>query len=209
MGGFQLIWDGLRAVADAVTSVSGAAVAAWILGVVLASSGVTKLLEPRLAAMAIVDFGVARHVRTGFGVALGAGELLLGTLVVASILGGSATVAAAAGAASGVFWIFVVLLARVLRRGADFPCRCFGGEGSVSTRTLARAAFLALLATGLTVASASSHWVTDAHAALISGTVGAAIVMVAALTATIPRLRRWNADPFDVAQRRYQRRVAA
>ena len=209
MGGFQLIWDGLRGAADGVTSPEGAGVVAWILGTVLAWSGVSKLREPRLAAMALVDFGVTRHLRTSLGVALGAVELLLGTLVVASIFAGSTAEAVAAGAASGLFCLFAVLLARSLRRGAEFPCRCFGGEASVSARTLARAVLLAVLATGLAVTAASSHWVTGGHAVLISGTAGVATSMVAALAATIPRLARWNNDPFDVSRRRYERRIAA
>lgn len=79
MGGFGMALSvGARGL-DALLTPAVFGVAAWLLAGVFVWSGVTKVRRPALAAMALVDFGVARRVWPGLGLALGVAELALAT----------------------------------------------------------------------------------------------------------------------------------
>jgi len=155
-----------------------AAVGIWVLGLVFVWSGATKLRRPRLAAMAMVDFGVVRRPSAGLGLGLGAVEVGLGLL----LLSGRTTTAALA-TATALLVLFSALLARSLAAGASFPCQCFGGEDkAISIGTLSR--------TGGLAAGAALLWLAVAAGA-DPGTAGPATRAVAAvgLISTVVLLR--------------------
>lgn len=65
-------------------------VAVFFLAFVFAWSGIVKIRSPKLAALAMADFGVIRTVKRGFGTALGVVELLAGVCFpVCAALGGA------------------------------------------------------------------------------------------------------------------------
>lgn len=209
MGGFDLIWRAVQDTWAALGSSDTHVVGVWIIALVLTWSGTAKVRHPVEAAGALLDFGVSSRLRPGLGAALGWGELAVAALVVLSLPAGAAPHAAALAVATALFGAFTVLLARSLRNGRQFPCRCFGSDDAPLSRfTLVRAGMLAVLA-GLLLAGALglAPAADDAPLAL-AGVVAAALVMGVALLATLPRLLRWNDDPFDLADRQNVRRSA-
>jgi hypothetical protein len=176
-------------------SPSGHGIAVWILAIVFAWSGVAKLRRPTLAAMAIVDFGVSRRVMPRLGTALGATELLLALLLITGMLSRIFLPITA-----GLLWLFVLLIARSLWAGERFACFCFGDvDSELSHLTLVRTATLALLASVAAVApppavAYTGFSVTDALQAASAMAVVGTIVLVN----LIPRLLRWNKDPYRI-----------
>ncbi len=141
---FSLFAGGLHL----ITAPAGYGIAIWILVIVFMWSGVAKLRQPTLAAMAMVDFGVLRRVRPRLGGALGAAELLVALSLVTGTLP-----ALCMPLTAGLLWFFVLLIAKGLLSGEDFACFCFGDADSrISRLTLFRTATLALLATLVAVA---------------------------------------------------------
>lgn len=127
-------------------------VAVWTLGLLFAWSGSAKLRSPGRAAIAIVEFGVARSARRELGFLLGLGELLLG---VALVFLPGLTVWATVGAF--LLWVFVALIARSLAGGSRFDCFCFGEvDAPISAVTLVRTTALAVSATVVAVSAARS-----------------------------------------------------
>jgi methylamine utilization protein MauE len=128
---------------------------AIFLGFVFVLSGWPKLRNPGIAAMAIGDFGVSRSPSPWMGLTLGAGELTLAFfLFLASASGSGRFREVVMGVAALVLLAFSVLLARALRSGDEFACRCFGGDASpISGRTFMRTGLLALAALLLLVAA--------------------------------------------------------
>ncbi len=193
MNGFEaalsLVADGIRL----VTGPSGYGVAIWILGIVFAWSGIAKLQKPVLAAMAMVDFGVFRRVKPRLGGALGAAELSLALLLVTG-----APPKVFLPVTAGLLWIFVLLIARSLWAGKQFACFCFGEANSKLSRlTLARTATLALLASVLAVAPTPAYAGFGLTYALQAASA-AAIVGTVVLGSLVPRLLRWNKDPYRI-----------
>lgn len=118
-------------------------IALWVLAGVFAFTGYAKLRRPEFAAVALVDFGLVRAVRSRNGSMLGWAEISLATFLVAA-----PWPALALAAASVVLWTFTVALARRLASGRTAPCFCFGeAEEPISLGTIARGAGLALAAT--------------------------------------------------------------
>jgi hypothetical protein len=193
LNGFEaalsLAADGVRL----VTAPSGYGIAIWVLGIIFAWSGIAKLHKPVLAAMAMVDFGVFRRVMPRLGSSLGAAELSLALLLVTGTL---PTVFLPLTA--GLLWIFVLLIARSLWAGKRFACFCFGEANSkLSRMTLARTATLALLASVLAVAPTPAYASFGLTYALQAASA-AAIVGTVVLGSLIPRLLRWNRDPYRI-----------
>jgi hypothetical protein len=188
MGGFSSALAYGDDLLDALSGSSGTGVIAWLLAAVFALSGGLKLRRPILAAMAIVDFGVVRRMRPVLGRLLGISELTLAAgLLVAPRFGGVI--------ATVLLWFFVVLIARSLRAGGDFACFCFGDSSAPLSRgTLARTAALALLATNQAIAAPGLGAI--GADALIQAVVAAGLLGTVALLGYLPRLVRWNADPF-------------
>ena len=140
MGGFEPIADLVNAVWVAVRSPDGQDVVVLFVAGVLVLSSVAKLRHPRLAALAIADFGLVGRPQRAYGIALGLFELgLAGALVIQP---GSPVVL---GALSLTLLVFTGLIVRALRGSERFACFCFGGEEELSRATLLRNIVLLVL----------------------------------------------------------------
>jgi methylamine utilization protein MauE len=187
----SLVGDGVRL----VTSPNGHGIAVWVLGIIFAWSGIAKLRRPTLAAMAIVDFGVSRRVIPRLGSALGVAELSLALLLVTGMLPRIFPTVTA-----GLLWLFVLLIVRSLWAGERFACFCFGDvDSELSHLTLVRTATLALLASVAAVVpppvvAYPGFTVTDALQAASAMSIVGTIVLVS----LVPRLLRWNKDPYTI-----------
>ena len=176
-----------------MTAPAGYGIAVWILAIVFVWSGVAKLRQPTLAAMAMMDFGVIRRVRPRLGSALGAAEVLVALSLVTGTLP-----ALFLPITAGLLWFFVLLIAKGLLSGEDFACFCFGDADSrLSRLTLVRTATLALLASLLAVAPLPNYaGLSETY--VLQATSAAAIVGGIVLVAQIPNLLRWNKDPYRI-----------
>lgn len=195
MNGFESALALFAGFFDLLTAPAGYGVAVWVLTIIFVWSGVAKLRKPTLAAMAITDFGVVRGIRPRLGSALGGAEVLLALFLASGILPMVFLPFTA-----GLLWLFVLLIARGLWLGKDFACFCFGDSDSRLSRwTLARTAAFAILASVLAVAPLSS----GSYAGLtttytLQAVAAVAIVGMVVLGSQIPRLLRWNRDPYGV-----------
>jgi hypothetical protein len=195
MNGFE---SALALVADALrlaTRPAGYGIAVWVLAIIFAWSGISKLRQPILAAMAMVDFGVLRRVRPHLGSTLGAAELSLALLLATGALRTVFLPIAAA-----MLWLFVLLIAKSLWSGKRFACFCFGeAESELSRLTLVRTVALALLASVVTVASLPTGMHPGFSSTyMLQGVSAAVIVGAIVLVAQIPKLLRWNKDPYSI-----------
>lgn len=115
-------------------------------GAVLVVSGVAKARDTDGTRAAMISVGLPpRLSSTATATALCAVELALGALVLVTWGWVLAVVAAAVTALFAAYWLVV---GRVLRRGEDVECHCFGSLGSdrVTSATLLRNTVLVLLA---------------------------------------------------------------
>jgi methylamine utilization protein MauE len=175
-----------------ITAPTGYGIAVWILAIVFVWSGVAKLRQPTLAAVAMMDFGVLRRVRPRLGSALGAAELLLALLLISGTLP-----ALFLPVVAGLLWLFVLLIAKSLLSGEDFACFCFGdAESRLSRLTLVRTGALALLASVLAVAPLP--YASFDRTYLLQAISAAAVVGTIALGSQIAKLLRWNRDPYGL-----------
>jgi hypothetical protein len=142
-----------------------------------------------------MDFGVLRRVRPRLGSALGAAELLLALFLVTGTLPVLFLPITA-----GLLWFFVLLIAKSLWSGKDFACFCFGETDSkISALTLVRTATLALLASMLTVASLPmGTYAAFSGTYVLQAISAAALIGVIVLGSQIPKLLRWNKDPYRI-----------
>ncbi len=193
MNGFESALSLFAKALYLVTAPTGYGIAVWILAIVFVWSGVAKLRQPTLAAMAMMDFGVLRRVRPRLGGALGAAELL----VALSLITGTLPVLFLP-ITAGLLWFFVLLIAKGLLSGEDLACFCFGDAGSrLSRLTLVRTATLALLASVLAVAPLPAY-AGFSETYLLQATSAAAFVGAIVLVGQIPKLLRWNKDPYRI-----------
>jgi hypothetical protein len=195
MNGFESAFSLFAKVPHLVTGPTGYGIAIWVLAIVFMWSGGTKLRQPTLAAMAMVDFGVLRRVRPHLGSALGAAELLLALLLVTGTLPVLSLPITA-----GLLWFFVLLIAKSLWFGKDFACYCFGETDSkLSGLTFVRTATLALLASILTVAPQQmGTYAAFSGTYVLQAISAAALIGAIALGSQIPKLLRWNKDPYRI-----------
>jgi hypothetical protein len=121
VNGFESALSLLAKALHLITAPTGYGIAVWILALVFVWSGVAKLRQPTLAAVAMVDFGVLRRVRPRLGSALGAAGLLLALLLITGTLP-----ALFLPVTAGLLWLFVLLIAKSLLSGKDFACFCLG-----------------------------------------------------------------------------------
>jgi hypothetical protein len=154
-------------------------------------AGIAKLRRPQLAAMAIVDFGMAVHARRSLGVAVGSLEVVL-----AAALASHVFPRAFAGAAALVLATFAVVIGRSLLRGERFACFCFGSAAPLSAWTLTRALLLFALAALVFAHPASALYVAPTEGVVVELVAGASLIGSAALLATFPRLITMNRDVF-------------
>jgi hypothetical protein len=159
-------------------------------GVVMLISGVAKVGRPTATRDAFMSMGVPRALRSDALVtALPYVEIALGALLLATWSWPLMVVAAAT---TGLFAAYWVLVLRVLRRGDEVDCGCFGalGDDRVSGTTMARNSLLVVLAALATAFGAAGSGVVPAVAdfratdwwwLLLSVTVAATAVLVVGL----------------------------
>jgi methylamine utilization protein MauE len=195
VNGFESALSLFAKVLHLVTAPTGYGIAVWVLAIIFVWSGVAKLRQPTLAAKAIMDFGVLRRVRPRLGSALGAAELLLALLLITGTLP-----AVFLPVTAGLLWFFVLLIARSLRTGKDFACFCFGDADSTLSRlTLVRTTALALLASVLAVAPPpTGMYAGFSETYVLQAVSAAALVAAIVLGGQIPKLLRWNKDPYRI-----------
>ena len=193
MNGFESALALFSELLRLVTAPAGYGIAVWVLAIIFVWSGVAKLRRPTLAAMAMMDFGVVRRVRPRLGSALGAVELLLALSLIAGVLP-----ALVLPVTAGLLWFFVLLIARGLLSGEDFACFCFGDSASrLSRLTLVRTAALALLASVLAVAPLPTY-AGFSETYVLQAISAAAFIGAISLVGHIPKLLRWNKDPYGI-----------
>jgi hypothetical protein len=176
----------------------GFGIGTWILAGIFAWSGAAKLRQPRLAALAMFDFGVIKKPIPGLGRTLGAGESLLSLLLAASALAGyKSALSVFLFSAAALLWLFVALIGRSLTRGQTFACFCFGDtESTLSGWTAVRTSALAFLATIMAIASLGRADPTStARIILLQAESAAALLGTIALIGQLPKLLRRSDDP--------------
>lgn len=192
MNGFEYLFILLRDVYRFITGATGYGLVTWFLAFVFAWSGLVKLRQPVLAAMAITDFRVVHRVQPIFGYLLGAVETLLALGLAFKLLPRLTLFFTFL-----LLCLFTLLIARSLRRGEDFACFCFGnGESKLSQWTLARTGLLAFLA-GITVTVSIppdlyQGFQTNIFQAVIAISILGNIILLAQLS----RLIAWGKDSF-------------
>lgn len=187
-GGFVTAGELIAEALQALMAPPFSGVGLWLLAGVFVWSGAAKLRRPALAALALVDFGVARRARPGLGRALGGGELALALLLVALPWPTTAL-------AAGLLWCFALLIARSLHAGERFACFCFGeADDRLSAWTLGRTVGLALLATLVALGASRSPVHPDAARMVLGAISGGALLGAAALGGYAPGLLRWSRD---------------
>jgi hypothetical protein len=127
-----------------VTSDAGslAAGARLTIGLVLACSGLAKLVARRGDEGQLAQFGVPAALAPVASIAVPVLELAVAALVLAVPAGWPVWLAI------GAFALFTGVVLAELQRGERAPCRCFGslGDRPLSTRALVRNAWLLALA---------------------------------------------------------------
>jgi hypothetical protein len=126
-----------------------AAAARLTVGVVLACSGVAKLVSREGNAGQLTRLGVPRALAPGASMGLPLIELTIAALVLAVPSRWPVWLAV------GAFALFTGVVVAELQRGEHAPCRCFGSLSNrpMSTRALVRNAWLLALAVVATGAS--------------------------------------------------------
>lgn len=191
--GFDAFGRGVASGFDALQGASLFGTLSFLLGLVFLLSAIPKLRKPQLAALAMVDFGVATRARPSMGLALGLAELLL-----AVALGAAAITAATASrvipvmAAAAVLWVFAALIGRTLRSPDRFSCFCFGSEeAAISSRTLLRTGALAILASLLAAAAFAPVETAGLQPELLELTTAGAVLGTAVALFQLPTI--WGA----------------
>lgn len=155
-----------------------ALLAQWALAVVLAISGVAKLVDRAGTADAIVDFGVPERLRWA------APLLPTSELVTAVLLVIPATARVGAFSALALLAAFSIAIAVNLAKGRQPDCNCFGqlGAGPIGRRTLVRNGLLMLLAVAATYDAATTpRDLLERTSAPVALALAGAAVLVASL----------------------------
>jgi len=191
MNGFENLLILLRDFYHFLTGATGYGIVMWLLAFVFAWSGITKLRQPLLAAMAMVDFGVVRRVQPVLGYLLGAVETLLALGLAFKLLPRLTL--------SITFFllcVFTLLIARSLWRGEDFACFCFGeSDSKLSKWTLARTGSIALFA-GIATTPTPPDLYQGFQANVFQGVLAISILGTITLLTHLPRLMAWGKDSF-------------
>ena len=207
MNGFERLGSLLRDVAEVAADPAARDVLILVLAIVFAWSGLAKLRRPHLTAFALLDFGIVGKLRPRLAVTLGSAEVGLAIALVGAAAGSSLLRVAATGAATVGLLGFCALIARALQSGRDFPCMCFGDpHAAISRSTLARTAALALLALGTLVSALAVTSMAEPDGVLVELVVAGALTASSLLLAALPKLVRWNDDPFGVKRPLIKRR---
>jgi hypothetical protein len=153
-------------------------VACLVLGLVLLASAVLKLVDGAAARAALGTYGVRSEwaSRVLWGVLVG----VEGVLAVAVGAGSDA----AAYAAAAMMAAFCAAQAMALTTGrAGAPCACFGARGTVSKRSVGRAALLAAAFAALPLLPreepSTEGWLAIGLGAALLGLIALAVVVLA------------------------------
>lgn len=190
MGGFAAAGALVTDLVQALTTPPALQIGIWLLAGVFIWSGTVKVQQPALAALAMVDFGLARQARPGLGLALGVTELALALMLVV-------LPRPAAMVVSALLWFFALLIARSLRAGERFACFCFGdADAQLSGWTLARTTTLALLATAVVLGTPHLATRQEVGQTVLAAVSAGALLGVVTLVSYTPALLRWNRHMF-------------
>lgn len=118
-------------------------IARLVLAAVFALAGVAKLADVAGSRRAARDFGVPAALAAAVGTLLPVAEIAIAVALIST-----ASAASGAVAALSLLAIFVAVVTRLLVRGEEPDCHCFGklGSSAVGWSTLARSLALAALA---------------------------------------------------------------
>lgn len=154
------------------------------LGLMFAVAATGKLRAPRLAALAIVDFGLARRPLPIFGFILGLCEALL---AVGLITRWSPLLVSAL--ASALLFCFTLLLASAWIRKREFPCRCLIGQASIAASLVRTFALLSLALLLYSSAELVSSDLISGSLSLVvaAGSVSTVLVMRSAIHSVRPQ----------------------
>jgi hypothetical protein len=193
MNGFGVVSDLIEEVFAFLTSVDSLRALLFLLGYVFCWSGIAKVRNPALAALAMKDFEVVTSPRPGFGLVLGICETLLGLLLVSGLF-----IRTSALVAMLVLWTFSGLIARSLLQDRKFECFCFGGlDGQVSKLSLLRTVCLALLATLLFLLPQLSN-VPELSVSVTPAIAGLALLFAIVLLTQTSTVAKWTRQ-FDLS----------
>jgi hypothetical protein len=160
-------------------------VSVGLVAAIFAWSGVSKIIRPFPAAVALTRFRLVHHVQPSRARILGVTEL---AITFALLL--SPQEIWPLSAAAAVLVVFSVIVALALRRGDAFPCACFGSSSRpLSARTLARnLVLLAAACAGVVLAAAGvrSTLVERSYGVVLGALVVCAMLMLDRLDETRP-----------------------
>lgn len=189
MGGFRAFVDLAGEAVAVVANASAYGIALSFLAALFLVSGGSKLRRPRLAAVAMVNFGVANRARPGYGRALALAEITLASLLAIRVEPRVTLIAAGV-----LLWSFSALIARALLSGERFPCHCFGeSDSALNVVTLARTATVAIVPTAF--AAVGEHGAVASAASEAGALEAAAAISMLGTIALASRLRQlvvWN-----------------
>lgn len=193
MDGASALESLVLGVARFLASTEAAGIAVWVLAFVFAISGTSKIRRPLPAAVALVDFGVARSVRQWRGSTLGVAETALAVWLASGFARPVALFAALLLLAT-----FVFLISRALVRGETFECACFGESTStLSAATLVRSGLLLTL-TAASVSGAGAA--TSIQGSLLEAVAAASLLGTWSLAAKVRSLLHANSDPYSLGR---------
>jgi len=161
--------------------------AASVPAIALVFAGASKLRSPMRASVAVVRFGLVRHVRATTGIVVGLVEMGGGLSLIA--FPGSAWACVVPTILLG---LFSFLTGRALIRRQHFDCACFGTRvAPIGRWTFLRAFALFVLSAGALISAATTHpalpparsWVL---AVALSVLIAAASSLVVAVLSTRP-----------------------
>lgn len=123
-----------------------------LLAAVFVAAAAGKLASRSRTVETLAEFGVAESIRRPIAIALPLAELAIAVTLLPA-----ATAAWAALAAALLLAAFTAVVARTLLQGREVDCNCFGslGPSRISRWTLARNAFLLVLAGGVAIVAQS------------------------------------------------------
>ncbi len=160
----------------------------WFLAWIFMWSGYVKLRRPKLAVIAMIDFGAVKKFRPILGTLLGASEVSLAILLISSWMASYVLLTSAL-----ALWIFTLFILRSLIKGKKFACFCFGDTDSeLSYKTLIRTGLLALLASTLWVIAGSVPGTKVTSSFLFAAVNALAILGTIVLLNSIQNLLTWN-----------------